>query len=185
MRRAKHRALVAAVVGMVSAGCGSAGSTAGAPSAPVPIPDRFTITYRADAPQTRTVVAAPVERVWDALPGVYREFGYPAAPASNTPDRVYITPALLVRGRLYQGERNSDYLDCGDDPNVGARADAHEVTFWIVTRVQPTEEGHTLVETMIDGRARDRQSSSTPAYCFGTGKLEKQIAALLLQRTRF
>lgn len=185
MRRMTVRSLVAVVVGIASAACGSAGSGAGPPSAPVPIPDRFSITYRADAPQTRTVVPAAVERVWEALPRVYREFGYPATPASNTPDRVYITPALLVRGRLYQGERNSDYLDCGDDPNVGARADAYEVTFWIVTRVQPTAEGHTLVETMIDGRARDRQSSSTPAYCFGTGKLEQQLATLLLQRTRF
>jgi hypothetical protein len=44
--------------------------------------------------------------------------------------------------------------------------------------------GETIVETMIDGRARERGMRSAIVTCNGTGKLEQQIAAMLVIAAR-
>ena len=72
---------------------------------------------------------------------------------------------------------NSVYFDCGMGLS-GPRADMYQVTFAIVTRVTTHSANETLVETLVDGRARDRATSGSDVTCSGTGRLERAIADL-------
>jgi hypothetical protein len=162
------------------AGCTGSRSPA-APKATLETPERFSIVARSDASVFRTVFDAPADRVWDLLPAVYRELGYPGASATNTTDRTFITPNMAIRGRLYPGEYNSTYLDCGTVP-IGPRADVYEVHFVMVTRVREGPGDTTVVETIVDGRARDRAGNGMIVPCAGTGKLEKAVADRLRRK---
>lgn len=149
---------------------------------PLETPDRFTIYFRDDAYAHATAVDAPVDEVWKVVPAVFRELGYPGAQASGA-GYVFITPNLQIRGRLYPEEPNSKYIDCGTGI-TGARADSYVVWFAIVTRVRPGAEGGSIVETAIDGNARDRAHSSNAVRCSGTGVLERAIGEMIVIKVK-
>lgn len=163
-------------------GCASSGGTG--TDGPLEAPDRFTIFYRADAAETDTELVVGIDRAWEVLPSVFRDLGFPSAPASNTTDRVMMTPHLQVRGELYPGELTSDYLNCGSSRSSGARADFYDVTFIIMTRLTPIDEGRVKVQTIVDGHARDPMASGGSVPCNSTGKFEEQLSALLWRRAR-
>jgi hypothetical protein len=141
-------------------------------------PDRFSIEYRAESGALTAALPAPVERVAELIPGVFERLGLPVAPASNTRTLTFITPTLKVSGRLYEGESNSDYFDCGRDIR-GAQADFLELRFVVLAELRPADDGGTVLETRVDGNARNRYREGSRFPCSGTGKLERQIEALL------
>jgi hypothetical protein len=166
--------VVTALGGAVIGACASSGGTGG----PARHGDRFTSWFRRDAVPVRRVLSAPVETVWAAVPQVFVALGYAGEPAMYAGERVYFTPTLRIEERLYQGERNSLYLDCGHTPEGAPAADAYALTFAILARVTPQDSASTLAEIIIDGTARDRVERSDPVPCTGTGRLE----ATILQR---
>src|SRR5438094_691077 len=100
-------------------------------------------------------------------------------------ERVYLTPSLRIHGRLYRGELNSVYIDCGHAVGGGHAADSYEVTFAMLVRLTPQDGGRSLVEVVIDGTARDRTLNlSNPVFCTGTGRLETEFLQRLEARTR-
>lgn len=140
--------------------------------------DSYSIRYRADARGYRYSFATPTERIAEALPDVYRSFGFPGSLASNSDALLFISPTATAEGRIYAEVPNSDYLDCGTVLG-GPRADTHIVQFVIVTRIVPLEAGGSEIEVIIDGLARDRAHNTNAVPCGGTGKLEAELAALL------
>lgn len=162
-------------------GCASAGRPAHE-SAPLQVPDKFSVRVR-EMPGHQTVLDEPIDRVWQVVPGVYKHMGLPAAPASNTRHLVYMTPHMTIRGLLYAPERNSAYIDCGEGVG-GTRADIYEVSFVLVTTVRAGPSNNTIVETMIDGNARDRSRGDSGVPCHGTGKLEREIGELIRIRVQ-
>lgn len=123
----------------------------------------------------RSQVAASVERVSAALPEAYELMGFPVQPDESLGELTFVTPELKIDGPLYEGEMNSDYLDCGvgDD---GVRADVYGVRFAVLTRLVPDPSGGTTVETVLSGFAADPAGE---VACRGTGKLEGDIAHVL------
>lgn len=163
----------------------TAACAGGSPSRPGPLelPDRWEVRFRADVLPYRTVVPAPIERVAPEVEEVYRLMGLAAARATNTEDLLFITPNLRITGRLYEGEWNSDYLDCGEGFG-GQRANTDEIRFAAYTRLTEEVPGETVVETQLGGTAVPREgvASTGSAYCSGTGKLEQRISDLLRAR---
>jgi hypothetical protein len=174
------RRLAFLVVALLVVGCASSAGTPRAGS-PLQTPDRFSVSFRSDVPRFSDTLHVPIDVVWQVVPVVYRELGYPAAAATNTRERVYMTPFMTIGAALYAGERNSTYIDCGTG-FAGNRADSHEVSFAIVTRVVPGRDNSPMVETLIDGSARPRDASSSPVPCTGTGKLERVIGNLIRRK---
>lgn len=172
-----HRSWVVLVIlgGLTVAGCAT--KTGGA--APM-TRDReaFAVWFRSDEKPVRRVLPASVEAVWTALPKVFASLGYPGGPSARTEERVYVTPPMKVRGLLYQGERNSLYLDCGRTPAGAPTADVYPITFAILSRLRRQNHDSTVVEVLVDGTARDPAQNSNPVFCTGTGRLE----TVLLQR---
>lgn len=149
------------------------------------LPDRFVVRYRDDAGVTRRDLAVPSPRVWDALPAVYKDLGFPSAAASSSSgELVRMTPEMTVQGQLYPGELTSTYLDCGMSMARGQRADVFEVTFAIISRVVPVSDAVTRLEIIFDGRARDKTSAGSVVPCNSTGKMESLLLTYLNQRIR-
>jgi hypothetical protein len=161
------------------------GGTAASRGAPMAVPDRFQVTYRHDAPVMQDTLPITSDQAWAVLPAVYQELGLPGAAATNTPDaRVFITPHMRIRGALFTGRRNSEFLDCGVGNSGVPRADTHSVNFLVITRLRPLPGNRVVLESMLDGLAKDQAMAGTEVECGGTGKLEEYIAQLVLQKAR-
>jgi hypothetical protein len=136
-----------------------------------------------EATANETFVQASLDRVWEVLPLVYQEMGYPSAPLRGAAERVVTTPILRVHGRLYEGERNSDYLSCGASL-TGDRADTYRIQFTMGTRIRAGRDGGTLVETILRGLARDPVTGVGPVQCRGTGRLAREVVLRLQLKLR-
>jgi len=60
----------------------------------------------------------------------------------------------------------------------------YEVTFVLVTTVRAGPSNNAIVETIIDGHARDRSRGESTVPCHGTGKLEREIGELIRSRVQ-
>jgi hypothetical protein len=154
---------------MVSCASGSGGAEA---------LDSYAISYRADLKGHRYSFASSADRIVEALPDVYGRLGFPGSLASSRDDLLFISPSASAEGRIYEGERNSEYLDCGWG-TTGPRADSYLLRFVIVTRIVPVGAAASEIEVIVDGSAHDRYNDVNAVPCRGTGKLEGQIANLL------
>lgn len=169
--RLRRLAIFAALGG---AACAARGATTGGTGEG----DRFAAWYRRDAVPFRRVLQVPMETAWAVLPQVFEELGYPSGPHVYAEERVYVTPTLRINGRLYAGDLNSLYLDCGHTPEGEPAADVYSIAFAIMARLTPQDSVSTIAEVIVDGTARDRVERSGGVPCTGTGRLE----AAILQR---
>jgi hypothetical protein len=159
----------------------SPGSSQSRDSSTTDRPQTFSVRIRRDAVPYRGVIAAPVDRVWRALPEAFKDLGYPGGPSTNPDEHLYLTRSLTIRGRLYEGEANSDYLDCGRTPAGQLAADFYEVQFAVLAWLAP-QDGVTAIEVVIDGTARDRAQSSNSVFCTGKGRIEAALIEQLKAR---
>jgi len=174
MAHARNYARVLLALGLVPlAACATgSGHAASAPQGA----RTTTVWFRRDLIPLSRVVAAPVERVWAALPQSFAELGFPSSPSAREAEWIYLTPSLRIHGELYKGELNSVYIDCGHSAVGGHAADSYDVTFAMLARLTPQEGGTTLVQVVVDGTARDRTLIlSNPVSCGGTGRLERDF----------
>lgn len=142
----------------------------------------FSVSFRDDAPPVERVLLAPVDTVWAELPGTFTDLGYMGGPSTRAGERLFVTPSMTIQGRLYDGEFNSEYFDCGRTSTGTPAADDYEVNFAILAGVTPVEGGSTRVKVLVGGRARSRTQSSNTVHCAGTGRLEAKVLQRLQQR---
>jgi hypothetical protein len=166
--------------GLVLAACSSAGSM------PRDANDDgsrdFTVRVR-DEPRTfEAVIDLPVERVWAAVPLAFADLKYTAGPSKKRGERLYLTPHLTIRGRLYPHALNSAYIDCGYTGAGAPTSDSYSVTFAILMWVKENPRGGTKVEVLIDGSAILREASANAVPCQGTGRLERDLVHALKAR---
>ncbi len=171
------RSLLAAALALVLTAC--AGSTTGVRSfeSPLGVARDIPVEDRREMPLHSSRMRGTPEALAAEVPAIYRYLGLEAAAASDADPLTFYTPPMTISGQLYEGERNSAYIDCGSAMQ-GERADVYEVRFALVTRLRAAGE-ETLVQTRLEGLARDRFTNETPVVCGGTGKLEGEIATLL------
>jgi hypothetical protein len=146
--------------------------------------ETFAVWFRSDARPVQRVLAAPVDAVWAQLPRAFTDLSYAGGRSARNAERVYLTPSMTIRGRLYTGELNSVYIDCGRTPVGSAAADDYAVSFAILARLTPQDSSTTLVEIVVDGTAHDRTQSSSAVFCTGTGRLEAGLLQRLEERLR-
>ena len=138
--------------------------------------------FRAEAPSARVVLPYTVEQVWRALPDGYQMLGFTATAARDTSKHEVSTTYLQIRGQLYPGEANSLYFDCSRNTPTGPLADQGDITFAVMSHVQPDERGGTAVLTQVVARLKRRDGSQYPVDCISTGRLERTLAQFLRQR---
>lgn len=135
----------------------------------------YTVLVRDDAAHFRQVLPAPVDSVWRFVPQVFETLHFPGAPSVYQDQYVYLTPTLKVERRLYEGESNSLYLNCGFTTGGIPAADVYQVTFAIITRLSPQTDGKTEIDIVVDGTAQDLAVHRTAVRCDGTGRFEAII----------
>lgn len=149
--------------------------------AAAPTSDVSELQTRRHMSVTSERVAVSSSRIWKSLPDVFKELGFEGKP-SGTEEMTYVTPPLRINGRLYDGELNSLYIDCGKTPAGGLAADEYGVTFAVFVKVVPVVADASVIEARIDGVSRTRNESSGRNRCWGTGKLEHRFIDALKRR---
>jgi hypothetical protein len=130
------------------------------------------------ASASRTVmheIAAPVDRVWQVLPQVYRELGITGNADAAT--RTVASPSANYTRRMF-GEPATRFFDCGRGQFGTEMASTHTISLTLHTTVQPgaTPESARL-ETVANAYARNNDgANSTMTQCQSKGLLEGLIA---------
>lgn len=165
--------------------CASAGRGGGegAPSGPG-TGHLFTVRVREDAAAVARDLPVSADEAWAAVPRAFADLGYQGAASVNKGERLYMTPPLKIRGRLYPDAPNSAFIDCGRAGLGGAAADEYSVTFAVLASVAARPDGGSTVRVTVDGVARERTGSSTEVYCAGTGRLEELFAQAVERRAQ-
>jgi hypothetical protein len=166
---------VACVGILLAVGCASSTKGSGIPSGAA-----FWLKLRAEKTPFARTFAAPAEQTATKLAETFAGMGYPGSFAEGTTN-IYVTKQLDVKGRLYEGELNSLYFDCGRAPGGGLVADEYGLSFVVAARVEAVSTANSEVEVLIDATARSAQSGTT-LPCRGTGKLENLILTALAAR---
>ncbi len=132
-----------------------------------------------DQSGSKTVIAAPVDKVWEAVASSYMALGV-ARTFVNQQTGEQGNPKLVMSRRFFN-QSVSSYLNCGDDPFSGPNANAHPVTVSLITRVRPEANGSTI-ETLLNGTVTKTGANSGAIYCATTGALEEHIAKMVASR---
>lgn len=127
---------------------------------------------------SRTVtheIAAPVDRVWQVLPDVYRELGITAN--ADAPTRTVSSPSANYTRRMF-GEQATRFFDCGRGQFSIDIASTHTLSLTLHTTVQPGATGESArLETVANAYARNNDgANSTMTQCHSKGLLEGLIA---------
>lgn len=138
------------------------------------------IRLRNDDQGISSSVDASPERVWAALPEVYRELGIPEGTIDPV-ERVYGNRRVTLP--RIGGERTSQLVRCGSASMAGPMSGSqYRTRLSVLTWVQE-EGGKTSVTTQVGASARRLEGTSTEEVaCASTGRLEARIAELLAAR---
>ena len=121
-------------------------------------------------------VAAPVSKLWSALPGVYDSLRI--APGLVDPtSRMYGNRSLQIRRQL-GSVRLSKYIDCGS-AQARPSADFYDVNLSVITQLQAVDSTNTKVVTTVDAMARPVSFSGEYVRCATTGEIEQRISSML------
>jgi hypothetical protein len=167
--------LICAAV-LLTVACASSQKGSGIPSGAA-----FWLKVRAEKTPFARTIAAPMDQTANKLAETFYAMGYPGSFADGASD-IYITRQLDVKGRLYDGELNSLYFDCGRSAGGGVVADEYALSFVIAARIERAGTSSSQVEVLIDASARSLTQSGTAIPCRGTGKLENLILTALAAR---
>ena len=157
-----------AVTGLtVICGCASAGG-----SSQVRGEKTFRVRYRPEEAKVTQHLEATAAETWSVLGAAFQDLGYKGGPSASAAEHLYMTPTLRVAGRLYEGEWNSAYLDCGRTPDGRPAAESYELYFAVLVWVDADKPSGSTVRILVDGWGNDRAHATVDIRCGGTGKLE-------------
>ncbi|MGK2962906.1 MAG: hypothetical protein ACSLFK_12265 [Gemmatimonadaceae bacterium] len=175
----KRFCLLATVV--FAAGCASTTQGTGqAPERVLAVDERSGTVLRTRSERTpTTVLQAPMDKVWDAVVSSYRmlavDLTHVNQPAGEVGNRQF------TMSRRFFNKPVSTYLNCGDEPLLGPRADSYPVTASFITRLR-ADGTSTVLETSLSGSMTKTGGSTGEVYCSTTGALESQFAAMVESR---
>jgi hypothetical protein len=111
------------------------------------------------------------QEVWEALRAVYEELELEVT-ASDPNTRVLA--ARQNRMSRLGGERNSHWVDCGQDL-TGSVADKSFITFDVVSQLTQASPATTELRVQVQARGRRRDNASGELICSSEGALELEI----------
>ena len=175
----RQRTLIAALCALSVFGCAttSGSSTIPGVNQRVLISDESTsgaINTSFDPSGSEAVIAAPVDKVWEALLVAYPEIGIQVL-SINRPIGEVGNRNFRILHKL-KGEAASKYLNCGFDALVGPQANSYPIDASLLTAVRPDSAGTTHIESRLTGTAKKIGAIADPLYCESTGALERQLA---------
>jgi hypothetical protein len=135
---------------------------------------RFTVGAGGAGERPADQLLIDAEKAFALLPKAYESLGL--TPTVNDPAAKMVGVQNLVIHKPIGGERLSRLLDCGVDV-TGPNADYYEVHLTVLSGVQASEGGSTLVTRVAAWAAPNGLSSSV--RCGSTGRLEEKVATAM------
>jgi hypothetical protein len=179
------RALYAVSLFALSA-CGAATAPASSGTSEQPAQvmntgDGFTVSTTAESRLLKHDVNAPVDRVWEVLPDVYREIGLQGAADAGI--RTVSSGSLSFARRMF-GEPATRFFDCGRGQFGAEIAATYTIHLTVRTTVQPGDDaGTSRLESTAQAYARNNDgANSLMSQCHSKGLLEGLIALRVLER---
>jgi hypothetical protein len=127
---------------------------------------------------------APVDVTWNAIPLAFKDLHFAGGPSTKGNERLYMTPTLQLPGRLYEGELNSTYFECGKTPAGLPSTDSYELTFAVLVWADADRPSGSSVRILLNGWGHDRTNPSAVVQCTGTGRLEAMFLQAIEQRVK-
>ena len=169
-----------ATIGVAAAqACASVPSSSGAA---MQKGETYRVDYRTGEPKVTHHFGTAVEETWHAVGAAFKDLNYAGGPSDNDSERLYLTPTLRLPGKLYEGEWNSVYFDCGRTSAGTLAADSYELTFAVLVWVDKDKPSGSSVRILVNGWGRDRTNPSAIAQCAGTGRLEAAFLQAIQRR---
>lgn len=133
------------------------------------------ITETTDLPTSQQIkVQASADAVLTALAQVYSELKVPLGTLQTGARRIGNANFPVTMHSL-AGRPMSAFLDCGQSPPFGNRADQSAVTISIISTVVAIGDSASQVTTELQGQARGLGTSTEAIHCQSTGVLEGRI----------
>lgn len=185
MRRQSYALVVLATIALGACASGNAGNNAG--TAPLPqIRGTNEGIVGIDARRGGTVethsrvIEVSADSVFMVLPDVYESLKIPFETVLT--DQRTLGNQRFVATRTLNGERLSEYFDCGMNP-AGHIADQARVQMNILTTVTPLTPTSSQISTRIEANARQLNAANRdPLGCSTRGRLEIIISELAKRR---
>lgn len=162
---------------LVLCACASGGASAGGAGR-----KSFSVSYRPNDAKVTQHFEARDEETWAVLGPAFQDLGYKGRASADTNERLYMTPKLDLKGRLYDGEWNSAYFDCGRAPARLSAADYYELTFVVLVWVEADKPSGSVVRILVSGMGHDRANPTDVVQCGGTGRLEAKFIQAIQRR---
>lgn len=126
---------------------------------------------------SRTLVAAPPEKAFQALSAAYATLNIPVTDI-NQQTRTLGNSAFRTRRRI--GDiPTMRALDCGGDSGM-PNAETYQLTLTIQSKVAPSDDGGSVILTTLEGTGRNpTTAASSDVRCASLGALEKRIGELV------
>jgi hypothetical protein len=170
----RHVLVLLALVALAVSACTSSGTPQSRPQQMV---ENREIQNRSQT-VTSDALPGPPQEIWPALQAVYEELELEVTasdPASG------VLAARQNRMRSLGGERNSHWVDCGDDL-TGPVADKSFVTFDVVSQLMSASATTTRLQVQVQAQGRRRDNASGQLLCASEGRLEMEIHSRVLRR---
>ena len=123
-----------------------------------------------------SLIAAPISKVWDAVPAVFDSLGIAPTTVDAT-EHMFGNRGLQIRRQL-GGVLLSRYMDCGS-PQARPSADFYDVNLSVITQLTAIDSASTRVLTTVDAMARPVAFSGEYVRCATTGEIEARISRRL------
>jgi hypothetical protein len=123
-----------------------------------------------------SVLAAPANKVWTELPGVYGSLSIPLSTVEPS-NRLLGNRGLKLRREL-GGVKLSRYIDCGEAQGWPS-ADSYDVNLSVITQLQAIDSANTRVITTVDAVARPVLFVGEYNHCETRGQIESRISSML------
>jgi hypothetical protein len=180
--RALHAATLLALSACGAATAPASSGTSEQPAQVVGTGDGFTVTTTSESRLLKHDVNAPVDRVWQVLPEVYREIGLEGATA-DAGIRTVSSGSLSFTRRMF-GEPATRFFDCGRGQFGAEIASTYTIHLTMRTTVQPgTADGTARLESTAQAYARNNDgANSLMSQCHSKGLLEGLVALRVLEK---
>jgi predicted secreted Zn-dependent protease len=125
----------------------------------------------------RASLAAPLDRVWAALPDAFGDIGFPVNAADSTAHAA--GDSLTATGAVRRFAMH-ELVNCRLPMLEGVDADSVPVTLFLVARLERASDSLTTVTATLQGA--HRRPGGDPVACLSVGTIERRLIAAIRGR---
>jgi hypothetical protein len=126
-------------------------------------------------------VAAPMDKVWRVLPGIYDSLGIKL---TDLDPKTHLLGNSGMKAHKSLGNTSlAKYIDCGSTQGFPS-ADSYDIQMSVRTQIDSAAGGGTTVGTLVEASGRPMAFAGEAVRCTSTGQLETRISEAVKAQLR-